>query len=77
MLRHPEAGEGQESGTLKLVFKKRKKEAFLLWLSRLRTQHNIREDAGSIPGLTQSYVQCHNADCFEVYNMNSAQGLGQ
>ena len=26
-------------------------EEFLLWLSRLRTQHSVREDAGSIPGL--------------------------
>ena len=26
---------------------------FLLWLSRLRTQHNVHEDVGSIPGLTQ------------------------
>ena len=26
---------------------------FLLWLSRLRTQHCLCEDAGSIPGLTQ------------------------
>ena len=25
---------------------------FPLWLSRLRTQHNLLEDAGSIPGLT-------------------------
>ena len=28
-------------------------EEFLLWLSRLRTQHSIHEDMGSIPGLTQ------------------------
>ena len=26
---------------------------FLLWLSRLRTQHSVCEDVGSIPGLTQ------------------------
>ena len=26
---------------------------FTLWLSRLRTQHSIHEDTGSIPGLTQ------------------------
>ena len=25
----------------------------LLWFSRLRTQHRVREDAGSIPGLAQ------------------------
>ena len=25
---------------------------FPLWLSRLRTQHSVCEDAGSIPGLT-------------------------
>ena len=25
---------------------------FPLWLSRLRTQHSVREDGGSIPGLT-------------------------
>ena len=24
-----------------------------LWLSRLRTQHSVHEDVGSIPGLTQ------------------------
>ena len=23
---------------------------FVLWLSRLRSQHSVREDAGSIPG---------------------------
>ena len=28
---------------------------FPLWLSRLRTQHSVREDAGSIPSLDQSY----------------------
>ena len=26
---------------------------FPLWLSRLRTQHSVQEDAGSIPGLAQ------------------------
>ena len=26
---------------------------FLLWLSRLRTQHSVPEDASFIPGLTQ------------------------
>ena len=26
---------------------------FPLWLTRLRTQHNVHEDVGSIPGLTQ------------------------
>ena len=26
---------------------------FLLWFSRLRTQHNVHGDAGSIPGLNQ------------------------
>ena len=26
---------------------------FLLWLSGLRTRHSVREDAGSIPGLSQ------------------------
>jgi len=26
---------------------------FTLWLSRLRTQHSVLKDAGSIPGLTQ------------------------
>ena len=26
---------------------------FLLWLSGLRTQHHVCEDAGSIPGLAQ------------------------
>ena len=26
---------------------------FLLWLSRLRTQYSVHEEAGSIPGLTQ------------------------
>ena len=28
-------------------------EEFLLWLSRLRTQRSVHEDAGLIPGLTQ------------------------
>ena len=28
-------------------------EEFLLWLSGLRTQHNVPEDVGSIPGLAQ------------------------
>ena len=39
---------------LKIVylFKKDNME-FLLWLSRLNTQHSVHEDAGSIPGLTQ------------------------
>ena len=26
---------------------------FPLWLSKLRTQYSVHEDAGSIPGLTQ------------------------
>lgn len=26
---------------------------FLLWLSGLKIQHRVHEDAGSIPGLTQ------------------------
>ena len=26
---------------------------FPLWVSRLRTQHSVGEDAGSIPGLAQ------------------------
>jgi len=26
---------------------------FPLWLSQLRTYHNVREDAGLIPGFTQ------------------------
>ena len=30
-----------------------KNKKFLLWFSRLRTQHCVREDAGSIPCLTQ------------------------
>ena len=36
--------------------KKKKKNGrgkFLLWPSRLRTQHSIHEDAGLIPGLVQ------------------------
>ena len=28
-------------------------QEFLLWLSRLRTQHSVHEDVGSTPGLTQ------------------------
>ena len=28
-------------------------QEFLLWLSALRTQHNIHEDVASIPGLAQ------------------------
>ena len=28
-------------------------EVFPLWLSGLRTQRNVREDVGSIPGLAQ------------------------
>ena len=28
-------------------------QKFLLWLSRLRTQHGVHEDAGLIPGLVQ------------------------
>ena len=35
-----------------LAVKKNELE-FLLWLSRLRTQHSVQEDATSIPGLTQ------------------------
>ena len=30
-----------------------KEVELLLWLSRIRTQHSVHEDAGSIPGLTQ------------------------
>ena len=28
-------------------------QKFLLWFSRLRTQHGLREDVGLIPGLAQ------------------------
>ena len=28
-------------------------EEFLLWLSKLKTLHSLREDVGLIPGLTQ------------------------
>ena len=31
----------------------RNNEEFTLWLSQLKTQHSVHEDAGSIPGLTQ------------------------
>ena len=38
----------------KMVIKKKKcNQEFPLWLSRLRTQHNVPEDAGKIPGLAQ------------------------
>ena len=30
---------------------------FLLWLSGLRTQHHVCEDAGSIPGLAQCQLR--------------------
>ena len=33
--------------------RRRHEEGFPLWLSRLRTQHSILKDAGSIPGLAQ------------------------
>ena len=33
--------------------KKKKKKILALWLSRLRTQHSVCEDAGWIPGLAQ------------------------
>ena len=39
------------SGALK--WKKIIKVEFSLWLSRLRTQESVCEDAGSIPGLAQ------------------------
>ena len=33
---------------------------FPLWLKRLRTQHGVGEDTGSIPGLTQRVrIQCY------------------
>ena len=32
---------------------KYKRVEFPLWLSGLRTQHSVREDLGSIPGLVQ------------------------
>ena len=28
-------------------------QEFLLWLSRLRVQHHVREDTGSVPGLVK------------------------
>ena len=41
------------SPTLLQAFKIKAFREFPLWLSRLRTQHSLREDAGSIPGLAQ------------------------
>ena len=36
-----------------MAFQKESLEEFPLWLSRLRTQHSVSEDVGSIPGLPQ------------------------
>ena len=57
---------------MQLLFIKKKKKKkkiageFPLWLSRLRTQHNVCEDAGSIPGLTHPWLRiqhCHKLQC--------------
>ena len=40
--------DGNNAGVLKSG-----KVEFLLWLSRLRAQHSVREDVGLIRGLTQ------------------------
>ena len=45
--RMPWAQPKKKGSTLK------KKSEFPLWLSRLKTQHSLHEDAGLIPGLTQ------------------------
>ena len=37
---------------------------FPLWLSRLRTQHSVCEDAGAIPGLTQLRIR----HCCELWH---------
>ena len=42
---------GALAGALDTV--KEAKLEFPLWLSRLRTQHSVREDVGSIPGHAQ------------------------
>ena len=39
--------------TLSVTLKKDRNLEFLLWLSGLRTQYSVSEDAGSIPGLAQ------------------------
>ena len=36
-----------------LVITKMYDQELPLWLSRLRTQHRVREDVGSVPGLAQ------------------------
>ena len=40
-------------GQYSLSLEKTKYVEFTLWLSRLRTQHSLPEDVGSIPGLAQ------------------------
>ena len=42
-----------ENGAYTYWLENEEDEEFLLWLSRLRTQHSVCEDADSIPGLAQ------------------------
>ena len=36
-----------------VIYNNVKPQKFLLWLSRLKTQHSVHEDVGWIPGFTQ------------------------
>lgn len=47
----------------------------MLWPRKIRTQHNVREDAGSIPHLTQWVEDQHRSQMWLQYAVAMAVAL--